>query len=65
MKATVKDVTTFQILVEFVTKLRFSMTEVQILRLCCKLQRFEHLDMGQNGILGCRVVNDKGLSTSR
>ena len=65
MKSTVKDVTTFQILVEIVTKLRFSMTGVQILRLCCKLQRFEHLEMEQNGVRGCRVVNDKGLSTSR
>ena len=65
MKSTVKDVTTFQILVEIVTKLGFSMTEVQILRLCCKLQRFEHLEMEQNGVPGCRVVNDNGLSTSR
>ena len=65
MKSTVKDVTSFQILVDFVTKLRFAMTEVQILRLCCKLQRFEHLEMEQNGVRGCRVVNDKGLSTSR
>ena len=65
MKSTVKDVTTFQILVEIVTKLRFSMTGVQILRLCSKLQRFEHLEMEQNGVRGCRVVNDKGLSTSR
>ena len=65
MKATVKDVTTFQILVEFVTKLRFSMTEVQTLRLCCKLQGFVHLEMEQNGVRGRRVVNDKRLSTSR
>ena len=59
MKSTVKDVTTFQILVEIVTKLRFPMTEVQIFRLCYKLQRFEHLEMEQNGVRGCRVVNDK------
>ena len=56
MKPIVKDLSKCLNLVKMVTKLGFVTKGSQMLSLCCKLHRFEHLEMEQNGVQRCRLM---------